>query len=224
MGLASRIWHRLQRGLREPVSGLTHLAGAVLSAVGLVILVLQAARRGTVWHVTSFAIFGASLVLLYTASSLYHLLRLSPRGVLALRRLDHIMIYILIAGTYTPFCLVVLRGSGGWILLGTVWGLALAGIVLKLVWMNAPAWLSVLTYVGMGWLSVTVLGPLARTAPPATLWWLIGGGLFYSLGILFYAEPWPRLFAGKVSSHDIWHLFVIAGSASHFLAVSRLLS
>ena len=224
MRLWDDIWPHLESRLREPISGLTHLVGAVLSTVGLVVLVAAAVRRGTVWHVTSYAIFGTSLVLLYTASSLYHLLRVSPRGVLMLRRLDHMMIYVLIAGTYTPFCLVALRGAGGWLLLGTVWALAAAGIVLKTVWMNAPSWLSVLTYVGMGWLSVTVLGPLARTAPPATLWLLICGGVFYMTGIVFYAECWPRLFGGRLSCHDVWHLFVIAGSASHFAAVARMLS
>jgi len=219
----ARVLDWLQQRLREPISGLTHLAGALSSVVGLIVLVVAAVRRGTVWHITSFAIFGASLVLLYTASSLYHLLRVSPRGVRILRRLDHMMIYILIAGTYTPFCLIALRSTVGAALLVVVWGLAVGGIVLKSVWMHAPPWISVLSYVGMGWLSVTLLPPLARTAPPTALWWLIVGGLFYSAGIVFYAERWPRLFGKYVSSHDVWHLFVIAGSLSHYFAVAGLL-
>ncbi|MDP2872121.1 MAG: hemolysin III family protein [Bacillota bacterium] len=224
MSIVDGVWTRLQRRVREPVSGLTHLVGAVLSAVGLVVLVVAAVRRGTVWHITSFAIFGASLVLLYTASSLYHLLPLAPRGVQALRRLDHMMIYVLIAGTYTPFCLTALRGTWGWALLGTVWGLAAAGIILKAVWMHAPPWVSVLFYMGMGWLVVTALVPLARSVPQVALWLLAGGGLCYTVGAVFYATRWPRLFPGRFSFHEVWHLFVIAGSVSHYLAVFQLLA
>lgn len=229
--------------MREPVSGLTHLAGAALSAVGLVALV-RAALRGAgiatttvgaaaggrtvatgAWPLVAVAIFGASLILLYTASSLYHLLPLSARGTLVLRRLDHMMIYVLIAGTYTPFCLISLRGRGawGWSLFGTVWGLALAGVILKAVWINAPRWLSVAFYLGMGWLVVVAAGPLLRAVPAGGLEWLAIGGLFYTVGAVFYATKWPRLAPGVFGFHELWHLFVMAGSFSHFWAVYRFL-
>ena len=219
--------------MREPVSGLTHLAGAILSAVGLAALLRAALRGGAggttggagVWSLVAFAIFGASLILLYTASSLYHLLPLSARGTLALRRLDHMMIYVLIAGSYTPFCLVSLRdrGAWGWGLFGAVWGLAAAGITLKAVWMRAPRWLSVTFYLGMGWLVVVAAGPLLRAVPAGGLEWLAVGGLFYTVGAVFYATKWPRLAPGVFGFHELWYLFVMAGSFSHFWAVYRFL-
>jgi len=128
--------------LRDPVSGLTHFIGFLLSITALVLLVTNAVVQGTVWHIVAFAVFGTSLILLYGASSLYHLLPLSPKGISVLRRIDHIMIFILIAGTYTPVCLVALRGILGWSLFGIVWGIAVAGIFLALFWINAPRWLS----------------------------------------------------------------------------------
>ncbi|MEW6307853.1 MAG: hemolysin III family protein [Bacillota bacterium] len=206
--------------LKDPVSGLTHLGGALLSVVGLVVLVCLAARRGTPWHTVSFAIFGTSLMLLYTASSLYHLLVLGPRPTRVLRRLDHCMIFVLIAGTYTPVCLVPLRGPWGWSLLGSVWGLALAGVVLKLLWLEAPRWLSATIYVALGWLVVTASVPLFRALPTAALLWLLGGGLFYSTGAIIYATKWPRLAQG-FGFHEVFHLFVLAGSLSHYWLALR---
>lgn len=213
------VWKKL----REPVSGLTHLAGALLSVAGLVQLTYVAAVRGTVWHVVSFAIFGASLILLYTASALYHLLPLSPRGQQALRRVDHMMIYVLIAGTYTPFCLVPLRGVWGWSLLAGVWVLAVAGIVVKAFWLHAPRWLSTGFYLGMGWLVLIALGPLLRTVPAGVVPWLIAGGAFYSVGAVVYATRWPNFVPRVFGFHELWHLFVMAGSFSHWLAVFRFL-
>lgn len=206
--------------LKDPVSGLTHLGGALLSVAGLVVLVCLAARRGTPWHTVSFAIFGTSLILLYTASSLYHLLVLGPRPTRALRRLDHCMIFVLIAGTYTPVCLVPLRGPWGWSLLGSVWGLALAGVVLKLLWLEAPRWLSATLYVALGWLVVTASVPLVHALPTAALLWLLGGGLFYSTGAIIYATKWPRLAQG-FGFHEVFHLFVLAGSLSHYWLALR---
>jgi hemolysin III len=213
----------LIRWFREPVSGLTHLAAAGLSLAGLIVLVVLSVRRGTVWHTISYAVFGASLVLLYTASSLYHLLPLSPRGVTILRRIDHMMIYVLIAGSYTPYCLVAMRGVWGWTLFAVVWLLAAGGIVLKVFWMNAPRWVSAGFYLGMGWMCVIAGGPLMRTVPVPGLVWLAVGGLFYTVGAVFYATKWPRLVPGVFGFHEVWHLFVIAGSVSHFLSVYQLL-
>ncbi|HHD64347.1 MAG TPA: hemolysin III family protein, partial [Desulfobulbaceae bacterium] len=146
--------------LKDPFSGLSHLFGTFLAIAGLSVLVTLAAQRGTPWQVVSFAVYGASLVLLYTASSLYHLLPLSERGEEIFRTLDHTMIYMLIAGTYTPLCLVPLRGGWGWSIFGVVWGLAFAGIFLSLFWLAAPRWLSTAIYLLMGWVCIVAIYPI----------------------------------------------------------------
>lgn len=212
----------MQTLLREPVNALTHLFGAVLSLAGLALLLVQAAFRGTAWDLVSVAIFGVSLFLLYLASGLYHGLRLSPRGLAWMRRLDHISIYLLIAGTYTPFCLGPLRTSWGWALLGTIWSLALLGIAVKLLWMDAPRWLYVLFYVLMGWMVVVAFVPLVEATPPLSVAFLLSGGVIYTLGAVIYATKWPKGLPGRFGFHEIWHLFVLGGSVSHFLAVYHL--
>lgn len=213
---------RLLSRLKDPASALTHFAGALLSAVGLGILVHRAVVAGTVWHLVSFPVFGTGLLLLYTASTLYHSLRLAPGPTAVLRRVDHIMIFVLIASTYTPFCLVPLRGPWGWSLFGTVWGLAAAGAVLKLLWLGAPRWLSVGFYLAMGWLVIVAVYPMVKTVPPTGLVYLSTGGLFYTVGAIGYATKWPRLWPGRFGFHDLWHLFVMAGSLAHFAAVLSL--
>ncbi|MBI3789197.1 MAG: hemolysin III family protein [Ignavibacteriales bacterium] len=207
--------------LRDPVSGLTHFIGLLLSIAGLVLLVTYAALEHKPWHIVAFAIFGTSLILLYTASSLYHLLPLSERGIALLRRIDHIMIYILIAGTYTPVCLVALRGPWGWSLFGVVWGLAIAGAVLKLFWMTAPRWLSTVFYLGMGWMAVIAIAPLIQALPRGGIVWLVMGGLFYSIGAVIYGTKRPNIIPGILGFHELWHLFVMAGSFSHFWVMLR---
>ena len=208
--------------LKDPASALTHFFGALLSAVGLVVLIYRASASGTVWHQVSFPIFGIGLLLLYTASTLYHSLRLPTRPANILRKIDHIMVFVLIASTYTPFCLVPLRGPWGWSLFGTVWGLAVAGAVLKLLWIGAPRWLSVGLYLAMGWLVVVAVYPLVKAVTPAGLGWLATGGAFYTFGALCYAIKWPRLWPGRFGFHDVWHLLVMGGSLSHFAAVLSL--
>jgi hemolysin III len=208
-------------GTKDLVSGLLHLIGALLAVAGLLWLIAEAGVHGTVWHLVSFAVYGASLILLYTASALYHLLPLSPRGNLWLRRIDHMMIFVLIAGTYTPFCLVPLRGAWGWTLLAIVWGLAIGGIVLKAVWMGAPRWLSVAFYLGMGWVVIVAVAPLVRTLPPGALAWIAAGGLAYTVGAVFYALKWPNLAPRYFGFHEVWHLFVLGGSFSHYWAILR---
>ncbi|RQD75206.1 MAG: hemolysin III family protein [Candidatus Syntrophonatronum acetioxidans] len=206
--------------VKDPVSGGTHLVGALLSITGLVLLVYYAALQGTPWHIVSFSIFGASLILLYTASTLYHLLPVSPRGTNILRRLDHMMIYVLIAGTYTPICLVPLRGPWGWSMLGSIWGIALVGIILKGLWKGAPRWLSTTFYLAMGWLVIITIGPLTRSLPEGGLAWLAAGGIFYSIGGVIYALKKPNILPG-FGFHEIFHLFVILGSFSHFWLMYR---
>lgn len=208
--------------LREPFSGLSHLGGAILGIAALVVLVSVA--RGDPWHVSGFVVYGASLILLYLASALYHLLPVGARHIQRLRMFDHIGIYLLIAGTYTPICLVPLRGSWGWSLFGVVWGLALFGIVVEICWRSAPIWLRLVLYLIMGWLVLIALGPLARILPAAALGWLIAGGIVYTMGAAVFALERPRLWPGIFGAHDLWHLFVLGGSACHFVLMLRFVA
>jgi hemolysin III len=207
--------------LREPVNGLTHAAGGVLAGVGLVLLLATAASTRRVDQLVAFGVFGLSLISLYTASSLYHLLPLSPSGVARLRRLDHMSIFILIAGTYTPFCLLALEGTWRWGLLSLIWVLALGGVLLKLLWMDAPRWLSVVLYLGMGWVALIAAPALVRAVEVGGMAWVLAGGLTYSAGALVYALRQPDLVPGVFGFHEVWHLLVMAGSACHFWAVLR---
>ncbi|NMA71829.1 MAG: hemolysin III family protein [Firmicutes bacterium] len=207
------------RIFREPVNGLTHAVGALFSAVALVVLVREAVAQGPMGAVVGAGIFGTSLVLLYSASALYHLLPLSERGIAILRRLDHAMIYVLIAGTYSPVLLGALGGPWGWTLFGLVWGLALVGILLKIVWFGTPRWLTVLFYVGLGLLVIPMLPFLLEGLPARSLLWIGVGGVFYLVGAAIYGFRWPNLSPGRFGFHELWHLFVMAGSASHVWAV-----
>jgi hemolysin III len=214
---------RFRITLREPVNGLTHLVGAVLSVVGLVVLVVIAVENGSARQIVGFAIFGASLVSMYCASAFYHSLNVSKHAVAHWRRIDHMMIYILIAGSYTPICLVLLRGSLGLWLLAAVWSLAALGVFQTVVWMHAPQWLSTVLYIGMGWIAVFIVRPLLAAAPPGFFFWLLGGGIIYTLGAVGHATRWPRVRAGATpklfGSHEIWHLCVMGGSFAHYWAM-----
>ena len=196
----------------EIAHSVTHGVGAVLSIAGLVIMVTLAALRGNAWHVVSCSIFGASLVFLYTSSTLYHSIT-HPGAKKVLRVFDHSAIFLLIAGTYTPFTLVSLRGGWGWTLFVIVWGLALVGVVYKITAKRRYRLLSVVLYVGMGWLVLVAIKPMVSSVATPGLLLLLAGGLFYTLGLIFYV--WKRL----PYSHAVWHLFVLAGSISHFFAV-----
>ncbi len=211
------------RRLREPDNGATHLAGAVLALVALGILLALGIRAGSTRHLVAFAIFGVSLVGLYTASGLYHSLRLGPVGLDRLLRLDCVMVYVLIAGTYTPFCLVAFRGFWRWGLLALIWALALAGALLKLRMMDAPLWLSTGPYVAMGWLAVLAAPAFVATLPPPAIAWVIAGGVAYTVGAVVFALERPRLRPGVFGAHALWHVFVIVGSACHVWAVARYL-
>jgi hemolysin III len=212
---------RPRKRLREPVNGLTHAAGGVLAVAGLVVLLATAASARRVDQLVAFGVFGLSLISLYTASSLYHLLPLSPSGVAKLRRLDHMSIFVLIAGTYTPFCLLALEDTWRWGLLSLIWVLALCGVLLKLLWMDAPRWLSVVLYLGMGWVALIAAPALFRAVDVGGMAWVLAGGLTYSAGALVYALRRPNLVPGVFGFHEVWHLLVMAGSACHFWAVLR---
>ncbi len=206
--------------VKDPLSGYSHLVGILLSITGLVLLVYYASVHGSVWHVVSFSIFGASLILLYTASTLYHLLLVPPKVTDILRNIDHMMIYVLIAGTYTPICLIPLRGIWGWSLFGSIWGIAILGIILKGVWRGAPRWLSTTFYIVMGWLVVIAFIPLMNSVPLPGIAWLVTGGILYSMGGIIYAIKKPNLFPG-LGFHEIFHIFVMLGSFSHFWLMYR---
>ncbi|HET6230637.1 MAG TPA: hemolysin III family protein [Longimicrobiaceae bacterium] len=198
----------------EVANSVTHGAGLLASAVALPVLVALAAMHGTVWHVVAASVFGGSLVALYGASTIYHAVR-SPRAKHVMRIADHSAIYLLIAGTYTPFTLVTLRGPWGWSLFGVVWGLAAAGIAFKLFFVDRFIGLSTAMYVAMGWLVVVAAKPMLALVPAGGLGWMAAGGLAYTGGVVFFL--WHRL----RYSHAVWHLFVLAGSACHFVAILR---
>ena len=199
--------------LREPVNGVSHLVGLVLACAGTILLLRLA--RGTA-ETVAFAIYGATLILLYGASTLYHTLHLPERPLRALRTLDHIAIYFLIAGTYTPVAIITLHGTLGWSLLSTVWLIALAGIPFKLFFLDAPVWLSTATYLGMGYLALVAVVPIAQAVSLTGLAWLVAGGIAYTIGAVIYARQRPDPFPGRFGHHEIWHLLVIAGSACHY--------
>ena len=182
----------------------------------MIFLILLAVREGTPWHIVGFSIFGASLILLYSASTIYHMLDISDRVNLILRKVDHMMIFVLIAGTYTPICITALRGGLGWTLLVVIWTAGILGMILKGVWMNAPRWLSTLIYAVMGWMIILAIYPLAKAIPAQGTVFLVMGGLFYTIGAVIYGLKWPKINFKYFGFHEIFHIFVLAGSLSHF--------
>ena len=196
----------------ETLNAWTHGLGALLSLVGLAVLAFMASRHGDVWHIVSCSTYGVTLVLLFSSSTLYHSFR-SERVKHIFRIIDHASIYLLIAGTYTPFVLVNLRGKWGWSLFGVVWGLALAGIVFQIFFVSRFRVLQTLIYLAMGWLAVIALKPLLTRVPLPGLVWLLAGGLSYTVGALFYL--WKKL----PFHHAVWHIFVLAGGVCHYFAI-----
>jgi hemolysin III len=196
----------------ERLNSITHLVGAALALAALVVLIIVAAVGGDVWRIASFTIFGVTLFLLYLISTLYHSLRGPVKGVF--RVLDHQAIYLLIAGSYTPFTLVTLRAGVGWWMFGAIWGLAVAGIALDAVRRTGRRIVPMVIYIGMGWMILFAMEPLLAALPAPGFRLLLAGGLFYTFGIVFYVldhwYPW---------SHGIWHLFVLAGSICHYFAI-----
>lgn len=203
---------KLRHSLEEIANAITHGIGLLLSIAGFVVLLVLAALRGTAWHIVACSIYGATLICLYTASTLYHAV-ISPRVKRALRIFDHSAIYLLIAGTYTPFLLVSLRGPWGWSLFGVIWGLALVGVLFKFWFVERFAILSTAVYIAMGWLVVIAAKPVITHLRLTAIIWLLAGGLAYTGGVIFFA-------AKRIPySHAIWHLFVLAGSICHYFAV-----
>ncbi len=196
----------------ETLNSLTHMLGALLALAGLVVLVVSASLRNDMWRLTSFTVYGLTLFLLYSASALYHTSGGSAKKFFQL--VDHQAIYLLIAGTYTPFMLVTLRGPWGWSLFGAVWALAAVGITLDTLHKKGSRVPQLIIYLGMSWMLMIALGPLLRSLPRAGFYWLLTGGLFYTSGVVFYLNDkrFPYF-------HCVWHLFVLAGSVCHYFAV-----
>jgi len=201
----------------ERFNGYTHLGGALLATAGAAVLIVLASLKGDPWRISAFAVYGASLVFLYTASTLYHSTRGRAKAVF--RKIDHSAIYLLIAGTYTPFALVTLNGPWGWTLFGLVWGLAVVGIAQELLFARGARVPSLVIYLVMGWSAIAAVVPLAESLGWTGLAWVAAGGVIYTAGIVFY------VFDEKVRHfHGIWHLFVMGGSAIHYAAVLRFVA
>lgn len=206
--------------IREPMNSFTHFIGMILSAVAFILMFNKALATGRdAAGLTSIIIFGVSLLLLYSASTVYHAVVASPLAIAWLRKVDHAMIFVLIAGTYTPFCLIALKDSIGYPLLIVIWSIAISGILFKLVWFKCPRFISTALYIGMGWLIVFAFGPLTTYVPRTGVILLIAGGIIYTLGGVIYALKPAFLESKYLGFHEIFHLFILAGSFAHVLAI-----
>ncbi len=210
----------LNTRFRDPVSGLTHLFATLLCLPALFILLQQPQFQGAWPHTLGAVVFGVSMMLLFGASSYYHLKPGTEKQILSRKRLDHMAIFAMIAGTYTPICLGPLYPTPGAVLLVSVWSLALSGMAMKIFWLSAPRWLSTLIYLGMGWLVLLPGGHALDQIPSETMTWLAYGGVLYSLGAVVYATRWPNLIPTWLEFHELWHLFVMGGAYCHFHAIA----
>jgi len=208
---------KLKSVFREPVSGLIHLVSAVLAVVGTAFLMVVG-DDNTIKFL-SLLVYGLSLVTMFTASSLYHLVRVQNVDTSALRKFDHTAIYLLIAGTYTPICLNYLEGVLRWGFFALIWGLALAGVVVKLFVIRAPRWVTAGIYLVMGWLAVFVIKPLIAVMPVGGLLWMLAGGVLYTVGAVVYITKKPDFAPGVFGFHELWHIFVSLGALAHFIMV-----
>jgi len=205
--------------IKEPFSAISHALGAILSIIALTLLIQESINPIKPWHIVSFTIFGTGMFLLYTASTLYHWLPVSTNIENKLRNLDHVMIHILIASTYTPICLIPLRGVWGWSMFGIVWTLAIFGILLKLFWKSLPNWFSTTFYIFLGWLSIIAIYPMMMTLQLGAIIWIFIGGFFYTLGAIIHGINKPNPIPKILGAHEIFHVFVILGSFSHFMCM-----
>jgi hemolysin III len=208
----------MNRHLREPFSGLSHLLGAIMALVALPYMLMNLPEVKTGTYIASYLVFGISMFLMFFSSAVYHLMEISEGGIRALKRIDHMAIYVMIAGSYTPYCLLGLDGNQSWIMFGIIWGIAALGILKKIFWLHAPRWFSTLLYLAMGWISLFVYEPLSESLSEGAIDWLLYGGICYSLGAVVYATKWPSLHT-KFDFHDLWHIFVLAGAACHFVSI-----
>ena len=211
--------------IKEPGSAITHFIGMLMAIFAAVPLLIKAAHEPSRIYIISLAIYAASLILLYAASTTYHTFDISPKVNTILKKIDHMMISVLIAGSYTPVCLIVLKGKTGIILLSIVWAIAIAGILIKAFWVYCPKWVSSVLYIGMGWTSVLAFTQILNNMSPAAIGWLLAGGIIYTVGGVIYALKLP-IFNSRhknFGSHEIFHLFVMGGSACHFVVMYAFL-
>ncbi|MBE5888255.1 MAG: hemolysin III family protein [Lachnospiraceae bacterium] len=209
----------MQITIREPGSAITHYIGMMMALIAAVPLVIKASLSQNMLCIIAMVIFIGSMVLLYGASATYHAVNLTGKALKAFKKIDHMMIFVLIAGSYTPVCLLVLEPDVGLPLLGLVWGTAVIGMLIKLFWVTCPKWFSSIIYIAMGWECVLVFGPLVETLETGAFWWLLIGGLFYTVGGVIYALKIPFLnhLHKYFGLHEIFHLFIMAGSVCHFV-------
>lgn len=214
-----------KRHIKEPGSAITHFIGMLMAIFAAVPLLIKAAHEPSRIYIISLAIYAASLILLYAASTTYHTFDISPKVNTILKKIDHMMISVLIAGSYTPVCLIVLKGRTGIILLSIVWAIAIIGILIKAFWVYCPKWVSSVLYIGMGWTCVLAFTQILNNMSPAAFGWLLAGGIIYTLGGVIYALKLP-IFNSRhknFGSHEIFHLFVMGGSACHFVVMYAFL-
>jgi hemolysin III len=202
--------------LREPMNGLTHFVGVIFAICATILMITGSLNPYRADYVFSYSVYGLGLLLLYTSSTLYHWLNLSPEGIQKMRKVDHIMIFVLIAATYTPICMIPLKGALGWTVLAVLWTITILGTFFKIYWITAPRWLSTSIYLGMAWMAVLIIIPLIRTLNPESIIWLAAGGVFYTIGAIIYGMKKPDPLPGVLGFHEIFHLFVLAGSVCHF--------
>ncbi len=207
--------------LREPVNSLTHLGGAIAAFFGQIALLLVGWNGSA--KLASVCVYGFSLIAMFSASAAYHMAKVKPATLQTLRKLDHSAIFLLIAGTYTPFCLIAFTGFWRWGLLAIIWSIAVVGIVVKVFSVNAPRWLNALAYVIMGWLCVMAAPQMPSVLPLSAMFWLIVGGAIYTLGAVVYATKTFNFVPGKFGFHEVWHIFVMLGAFAHFISVMSLL-
>lgn len=206
--------------IREPFNGLSHLFGALLSGVALIAMIIKVSLEGTtLLSITAILLFGLSMILLYASSATYHMVKAKDRVIQFLRRLDHSMIYLLIAGTYAPFCLITLKGSTGYVLFGIISFIAISGVLFKMIWFNCPRWVSTALYIGMGWIIVFLASPLAESLGSQGLFYLILGGVLYTFGGIIYGLKPKISFLKKLGFHEVFHVFILLGTFSHFICV-----
>ena len=203
---------------KEITSALTHLGGAIFGVIGLILLLNIAVKSSSLITIASFLVFGLSMIFLYSTSFVYHFIDSSKKKAkVIMRKLDHIMIFVLIAGTYTPICLLVLSKDIGYKLLFVVWSITIIGAFIKIFWINAPRWVSAGLYLGMGWLSIFVFMPLVKSMAPGGLFWLSLGGILYTVGGIIYGLKKPNIDKPWFGFHELFHLFVLAGTFCHFM-------
>ena len=214
-----------KKHIKDPGSAITHFIGMLMAIFAAVPLLIKAASEPSRIYIISLTIYAASLLLLYAASTTYHTFDVSERVNTILKKIDHMMISVLIAGSYTPVCLIVLKGRTGLILLAIVWSIAIAGILIKAFWVYCPKWVSSVLYIGMGWTCVLAFTQILNNMSPAAFGWLLAGGIIYTVGGVIYALKLP-IFNNRhknFGSHEIFHLFVMGGSACHFVVMYAFL-